>query len=570
MNVLIASEPGENGVFTYVEALCHYLIEQGATVHLAYSDRRGSDRLATLVAHVEASGGLTANMEVGSGVGPADFRAFLRIWRLAARVRPDVVHCHSSKAGVLGRSLALAGVRSSFVYQPHAYYGMRPTRRPSDALYQAIEAFFGRIGTTIVVSSGESRYALGRLGIPARQLRFIANGVDVGRFAPADPAQKRALRESLGIPRDAIVLGAMSRLSPQKDPLTLYRAFASASGSRPDLHLLHVGAGELGPDVDRLVAELGIGGRVTRLGYLSDPTGFYRAIDGFILTSTYEGLSLASLEAMASDLPLVLSRAPGNVDLLELPLSHAWGAAPGDAAEFTRCIGLWHASQLLRQPPNHRAVAMERFDCRNAQAEVLEHYGAISRDGGSAVAAWSARLPVALWLVLIACESTDRFSRANTRRMLYPPFHLLTGVTYADFYDWNYAIRKTGHVLLYGTLSALIYRLARYESFRGRFRSWSLPCAAVALAGTMLAASLDEWHQTMIPSRTGTVSDVLLDSAAGLAALAIIVSLAAAQLLRAPSLEGAGRAPRRSPPIRPTRSRLPEMEGEAKASPAKS
>jgi glycosyltransferase involved in cell wall biosynthesis len=570
MNVLIISEPGENGVFTYVEALCHYLMEQGVGVHLGYSDRRGSDRLTKLVARVESAGGLTANMGVASGVGPADLRAFLRVWRLAARVRPDVVHCHSSKAGVLGRSLALAGVRSSFVYQPHAYYGMRPTRSAGDAAYRAIEAFFARIGTTIVVSEGERRFASDTLGVPARRLRFIANGVDVGRFAPASPAEKLALRESFGIPRHGVVLGAMSRLSAQKDPVTLYRAFAAACEGRPDLHLFHVGAGELGPEVDRVTAELGIGGRLTRLGYLSDPTGFYRAVDGFILTSTYEGLSLASLEAMSSGLPLILSRAPGNVDLLKLPLSHAWGAEPGDADGFARAIGLWHASHLLRRQPNHRAVAMERFDCRNAQAEVLAHYGAATGGNGSAVAVWSARLPVALWLALIACESTDRFSRANTQRLLFPPFHLVTGVSYADFYDWNFVIRKTGHVVGYGMLAALLYRLARLESPRGRFTAWSARCAAIALAGTMLVASLDEWHQTTIPSRTGTVSDVILDSVAGAAALALILFLSVALQHRPPPGEEAGRSPRRSQPRRPMRSGRPEMEGEAKGSPVKS
>jgi glycosyltransferase involved in cell wall biosynthesis/VanZ family protein len=565
MNVLILSEPGENGVFTFVEALCHFLIERGVTVHLGYSDRRGSDRLEALVAHVESRGGLTANMEVGSGAGPADLRAFLRVWRLAERVRPDVVHCHSSKAGVIGRSLALAGLRSSFVYQPHAYYGMSPERRPGDGAYRAMEAAFGRIGTTIVVSEGERRFATERLGIPARRLKFIANGVDVDRFTPADAAEKQALRQRFGIPRHALVLGAMSRLSSQKDPLTLYRAFAAACEGRPDLHLFHVGSGELGPEVRRAVAGLGIGGRVARLGYLSDPTGFYKAVDGFILTSTYEGLSLASLEAISSNLPVILSRAPGNADLLDLPLSHAWGADPGDAEGFARAIGLWHASRLLRPAPNHRAVALERFDGRNAQAEVLAHYHSVARGGASAVAAWSARLPAAIWIGLIACESTDKFSRANTRRLLYPPFHLLTGVSSDDFYGWNFFIRKAGHVLLYGTLGALLYRLARHELPGPRPRAWSLPCAAMALAGTALVAALDEWHQTTIPSRTGTVADVLLDTAAGLAALALIACLSAALLARPP----AARAARRSQPTRPTRSARPETEGEATGSPAK-
>ena len=69
------------------------------------------------------------------------------------------------------------------------------------------------------------------------------------------------------------------------DPATLYRAFAAASAGRPNLHLFHVGSGELEGELDRLVRELGISSRVTRMGYLRDTSGFYKAVDGMILTS---------------------------------------------------------------------------------------------------------------------------------------------------------------------------------------------------------------------------------------------------------------------------------------------
>ena len=559
MKVLIVSEPGENGVFTFVEALCYYLTREDVAVHLAYSDRRGSDRLAALVRHVEERGGQTANMEVGSGVGLGDLRAFFRLSRLAARVQPDVIHCHSSKGGALGRLLALTGVRAAFVYHAHAYYGMRPGARTLDGAYDAIEALLGRIGTTIVVSADERRFARGRLRVPESRLTFIANGVDTDRFAPAGPDEKRAIRDSYGIPRHAVLLG---------DPETLYRAFAAAAAERPDIHLFHVGTGELEHEVDRLVAALGIGNRVTRLRYLSDPTGFYKAVDGFILTSTYEGLSLASLEAMSANLPLILSRAPGNVDLLELGLTHAWGAAPGASADFARCIGLWHASHLLRPPPNHRSVAAERFDSRKSQAAVLSYYREAARRGCS-LAAWSARLPVLAWLVLIAFESTDRFSRANTRRILYPAFHALTGVSYSDFYDWNYVMRKCGHVFLYGTLGALLYRLARFEVPGGRSKSWSLPCALLAVAGTALVASLDEWHQTFVPSRTGTLADVLLDTGAALLSQALIFAVARLFWPGKPSPRSAS-ARHPAQPTPPIQSAPPGMAGAARGLRARS
>src|SRR3954471_18936880 len=110
MNVLVVSEPGIDGVFRYVEGLCHYLDAQGIGVHLAYSDRRGSERLHELVAWVEARGGRTVNLRTSNRPALSDLRAFTVLLRLAWAVKPDVIHSHSSKAGFLARALALLGV----------------------------------------------------------------------------------------------------------------------------------------------------------------------------------------------------------------------------------------------------------------------------------------------------------------------------------------------------------------------------------------------------------------------------------------------------------------------------
>lgn len=569
MKVLIVSEPGESGVFAYVESLCHFLVECGVAVHLGYSDERGSDRLTTLVAYVEAHGGRTVNMAVGNAVGPRDLRAFFRVWRLAVELQPDVIHCHSSKAGVLGRMLAFTGLRTALVYHPHAYYGMRPVRGPIAGVYNLIETGLSRVGSTIVVSGDEARFAVRNLRLQPNRLKLIRNGVNTDRFVPAAPGEKQRLRDGFGVPRGRVLLGAMSRMSLQKDPVTMYRAFAAACREEPDLHLLHVGTGELEADVDQIIAEAGIGSRVTRVRYLSDPTGFYKAIDGFVLTSHYEGLSLAILEAMSVGSPLILSRAMGNIDLLELPLSHTWEALPGDVPGFTRAFLAFRARHRQGLPSNHRDMAIGRFDCRSTLGQVLSYYGEI-RGRSSAIAALSAWVPVLAWLAMVVAESTDRFSRAHTRVLLYPPVHFLTGVSYGDFYGWNFFIRKAGHVLLYGSLGAVLYRLLRRYVPGARRTTWSATCAGLAVLGTALVASLDEWHQTFIPSRTGTVQDVMLDTAAAIAGQLLI--LGACRLLWPPRGEpsAGGRLRPQSPPNTATPSGLPGMAGESTESQARS
>jgi VanZ family protein len=78
-------------------------------------------------------------------------------------------------------------------------------------------------------------------------------------------------------------------------------------------------------------------------------------------------------------------------------------------------------------------------------------------------------------------------------------------------------LRKSGHVLGYGILSALLFRAWRATIFVPGHPRWSVVWARIALFMTALVASLDEWHQTFLPSRTGTIRDVVLDSVAALA-----------------------------------------------------
>ncbi len=136
-----------------------------------------------------------------------------------------------------------------------------------------------------------------------------------------------------------------------------------------------------------------------------------------------------------------------------------------------------------------------------------------------ALKAWIAAL---LWIGLIAIESTDSLSSAHTSRFLYPILHFFTGVDHERFEVWNGHIRKTGHFVGYGTLSVLLFFAWRTTLRIREASAWAWRWAATAFLMSALVASLDEWHQSYIPSRTGTIWDVLLDSSAALTAQLLI------------------------------------------------
>lgn len=129
--------------------------------------------------------------------------------------------------------------------------------------------------------------------------------------------------------------------------------------------------------------------------------------------------------------------------------------------------------------------------------------------------AWIAAI---LWLVVIAIESTTYLSSHNTSRILYPIFHFLFGMDWVRFEYWHFYMRKGGHVVGYAILSILLFRAWKATWPCGRETHWILRWSAIALLGTAIVASLDEWHQSFIPSRTGRWQDVVLDTCAGLAA----------------------------------------------------
>jgi VanZ family protein len=128
--------------------------------------------------------------------------------------------------------------------------------------------------------------------------------------------------------------------------------------------------------------------------------------------------------------------------------------------------------------------------------------------------------PAIVWVMIIAFESTDVFSSEHTGSMLYSLLTRLFGnIDFYKFLVFHHYLRKTGHVVGYGMLSLLLLR--GWRATFGYVRPLLLRAALLAWLGTAFVAALDEWHQSYIPSRTGTVWDVLLDSVAGVAFLVI-------------------------------------------------
>jgi len=146
----------------------------------------------------------------------------------------------------------------------------------------------------------------------------------------------------------------------------------------------------------------------------------------------------------------------------------------------------------------------------------------LSSDRHQLLKAWIA---VILWLIVICIESTSYLSSHETSRILYPILHYLFRITYAQFVPFHHLLRKTGHVVGYGLLSFLLFRAWRATLSTPGHPRWTFRWSALAVLGTALVASLDEWHQSFLPSRTGRWQDVVLDTSSGIATQILIFLL---------------------------------------------
>jgi glycosyltransferase involved in cell wall biosynthesis len=249
----------------------------------------------------------------------------VELTRLFRRLRPDIVHLNSSKAGVLGRIAALPARVPARVFTAHGW-AFKATGGVGSRLYlladRAVEPLTSMV---ICVSENERRAGLAAGVCTAKRSVVIRNAVDVGT-APS--------RTHEGGPTMQIV--SVGRLAAPKDFSTLVAAIARLPEGR--VHLRVIGDGPLRSELEAQKRALGIGAAVEFAGEVPDARPYLEEADVFVLATLSEGMPVSILEAMAAGIPVVASGVPG---LEEVVIDGMTGflTPPGDAAALTAKLG---------------------------------------------------------------------------------------------------------------------------------------------------------------------------------------------------------------------------------------
>lgn len=245
LKILLFLESARTGVGRHVVDLAFELIRRNHQVHVIHSSTNIDSRFIDNAKRLAQAGCRVVGRDMRHAGHPSDLALILWLRRYIQHQGPfDVVHCHSSKAGFIGR-LAAVGTRSRVFYTPHAFFTMKPgLPRPVRWAVAAIEAGLSRLSDRVIAVSDEESNHGHNIGIPPNRLTTILNGTTILRKESIDAIRQR-VRNSFGIPQDALGIGFIGRLSHQKAPDHLLTSFAvlKKNFNVPQARLLIVGDG---------------------------------------------------------------------------------------------------------------------------------------------------------------------------------------------------------------------------------------------------------------------------------------------------------------------------------------
>jgi glycosyltransferase involved in cell wall biosynthesis len=271
------------------------------------------------IANLREQGYQVHSLPIARGFNPFKHAVtLLRLVRLFHRERFDVLHVHTPIAALLGRIAGyLCGI-PMVVYTAHGFY-FHDRMHP---LPKAVFVFLERLGGTVTdllftQSAEDAATAVEKRFLTADRVVAIGNGVDPAKFKPADMEVRARIRDTLGIPADAVVIGMIGRMVSEKGYAEFFTAAAQIAPARPEVFILAIGdrlpsdhAGSIDQPLD--AARVTLGPRLILTGLRSDIPDLLAAIDIFTLPSYREGMPRTIIEAMMMALPVVATDIRGS------------------------------------------------------------------------------------------------------------------------------------------------------------------------------------------------------------------------------------------------------------------
>jgi glycosyltransferase involved in cell wall biosynthesis len=292
-----------------------------------------------------------------------DVVALWRLYRLLRSERPEIVHTHTSKAGVLGRLAAWFAAVPAIIHTPHGHVFYGHFGRLRSRLFLVIERLLARITSRLIaLTDAERREHLERHVGTGGRFAVIPSGIELDRFRRARDGGK-AVPAWFGCPADSLIVGSIGWLTDIKGHRFLVEAVAALKQECPVVHLVLVGTGDRHGALLQQARQAGIADAVHLVGHREEVEDCLKGFDCFVLPSLNEGMGRSLIEAMAAGLPVVASRVGGIPAFVQDGVNGLL-VPPGDSRALAEALG-----SLLRDP---------QWACRlgkQASRSIGEEYG---------------------------------------------------------------------------------------------------------------------------------------------------------------------------------------------------
>jgi glycosyltransferase involved in cell wall biosynthesis len=331
LKILHVLEATLGGTLRYLNDIIKASDSRVSSYAIAYATERADPDLAEMLDRAVAAGWTTFCIDMVRAVTPQkDVRSVIELRRVISEFVPDVLHCHSSKAGAVGRIGRLLSVDyPKVVYSPHAiaanlgsqYLFIERVLRPFTARYAAVS------------ESEKNELVFLKIG-DAKTVDIVYPTIDTIHFAAQE---QQAVRAQLSLPVDADIIVGVGRLVKQKNPLFFLEVVKRIASNQPSVKAIWVGEGEMRSDIEAAIVALGLTEIVTLAGWQADVRPYIAASNVLLSSSLYESFGYMVAEACAMERPVVASNVTGTRDILTGPLAE-WMYAPGDADEAATLI----------------------------------------------------------------------------------------------------------------------------------------------------------------------------------------------------------------------------------------
>ncbi|WP_169087691.1 glycosyltransferase family 4 protein [Paenibacillus sp. PL91] len=301
----------------------------------------------------------------------SNYTAYKNLMTLLKKEKFDVIHCNTPIGGVLGRLCGKKAKVPKVIYTVHGFHFYEGASILNRTIFKWAEMFLAYY-TDAIITINKEDYQAAQKFMSSDKVYYVPGvGVDTSLYRPGE-LDKRAIRNSLGLSNEDILLIAMGDLIHRKNYAVSIRAIAKADNSK--LHFLICGKGPKLEELKGLAKDLNIENQIHFLGFRTDTKELQQVADIFLFTTHQEGLPRSMMEAMASGLPCVASKIRGNVDLIENSIG-GYLFPPEDIDGFAKAISELAVDEGLRKTMGLKNLeTIKQFDVANIKIKMKEIY----------------------------------------------------------------------------------------------------------------------------------------------------------------------------------------------------